>query len=87
MPPLFRWLQRAGGLDDAEMLRAFNMGVGLVLVCAPEHADRLLAALRASGERAWAIGVVGDGSVFHRSEREMGTGLACRPSRVSGVLT
>ncbi len=62
VPPLFSWLQRAGQLDDAEMFRAFNMGVGLVAVCAPGHANALLSAL---GPSAWRIGVVGDGSVFH----------------------
>jgi len=43
VPPIFTWLQAAGQLDDAEMFRAFNMGVGLILVCAPEHARDLLA--------------------------------------------
>jgi len=55
IPALFRWLQRAGQLDDAEMFRAFNMGVGLVLVCAPDHADRLVASL---GAGAWRLGQV-----------------------------
>jgi phosphoribosylformylglycinamidine cyclo-ligase len=64
VPPVFQWLQRAGQLDDAEMFRAFNMGVGLIAVCAPEHAASLLAAF---GPSAWRLGVVGDGSVFHRS--------------------
>ena len=43
VPPIFTWLQAAGQLDDAEMFRAFNMGVGLIMVCAPEHARDLLA--------------------------------------------
>ena len=64
IPPLFQWLQRAGQLDDAEMFRAFNMGVGMVLVCAPEHAPVLVTSL---GPSAWVLGAVGDGSVFHRS--------------------
>jgi len=64
MPPLFAWLQRAGQLDDAEMFRTFNMGVGLILVCAPAHATALASAL---GPDAWLLGRVGDGSVFHRS--------------------
>lgn len=59
IPPLFQWLQRAGQLDDAEMFRAFNMGVGLIAICAPEHAAPLLAAL---GPSAWRLG---DVSVFH----------------------
>jgi phosphoribosylformylglycinamidine cyclo-ligase len=58
VPPLFTWLQRAGQLDEAEMFRAFNMGVGLVLACAPNHAPAVLAALHAVSEPAWPIGHV-----------------------------
>ena len=31
-PPIFDWLQRRGGIDDAEMLRVFNCGIGMVLI-------------------------------------------------------
>ena len=55
IPPVFTWLQRAGRLDDAEMFRAFNMGVGLIAVCAPEHADSLMSAL---GPESWRLGSV-----------------------------
>lgn len=58
VPPLFAWLQRGGGVPDEEMFRAFNMGVGMVLVCSPEHEASLLAALIASGEAAWRLGEV-----------------------------
>ena len=58
MPPLFTWLQRAGGVDDAEMFRAFNMGVGLILVCARRLIAAVLSALHASGEPAWPLGRV-----------------------------
>lgn len=58
VPPLFAWLQRGGGVSDDEMFRAFNMGVGMVLVCAPEHESALLGALDASGEAAWRLGEV-----------------------------
>ena len=58
VPPLFTWLQQGGGVPDDEMFRAFNMGVGMVLVCAPGHAPELLGALRASGEPAWRLGEV-----------------------------
>jgi phosphoribosylformylglycinamidine cyclo-ligase len=58
VPPLFAWLQRAGEIDDGEMLRAFNMGVGMVLVCGAEVAGDLLAALQAGGEPGWALGGV-----------------------------
>ncbi len=58
VPPLFTWLQRAGQIDDDEMFRAFNMGVGLILACAPIHTDAVLSALRTSSEPAWLIGAV-----------------------------
>ncbi len=58
VPPLFTWLQRAGDVDDAEMLRAFNMGVGMVLVTSADAADDALRTLRASGEPAWLLGHV-----------------------------
>jgi phosphoribosylformylglycinamidine cyclo-ligase len=56
VPPLFRWLQKAGDLDEAEMFRAFNMGVGLVLACAPGDADDVMAALDGLSEPAWRLG-------------------------------
>jgi phosphoribosylformylglycinamidine cyclo-ligase len=56
IPPLFTWLQRAGGVTEAEMFRAFNMGVGLVLVCAPASVPGVLSRL---GPDAWVLGRVG----------------------------
>ena len=58
IPPLFTWLQEAGQVPDSEMFRAFNMGVGLVLVCGPGDAPGLLDDLRARGEAPWVIGEV-----------------------------
>lgn len=58
IPPVFSWLQQAGRVPDAEMMRAFNMGVGMVLVCDAAHADGLVATLDASGEGAWLLGEV-----------------------------
>jgi phosphoribosylformylglycinamidine cyclo-ligase len=58
IPPLFSWLQRSGGIDEAEMFRAFNMGVGLIAVTAPGDADRLVERLRQAGEAAWCLGEV-----------------------------
>jgi phosphoribosylformylglycinamidine cyclo-ligase len=54
IPPLFRWLGEAGHLDEAEMFRAFNMGVGLVIACAPAHRDAVLSELAG----AWVLGRV-----------------------------
>ena len=57
-PPLFTWLQAEGGIDELEMMRVFNCGIGMTLIVAPEAADAALASLRETGETAWAIGKV-----------------------------
>ncbi len=65
VPPLFRVLQREGGVERGEMFRAFNMGVGMVAVVAAADADAAVRDLSAAGERAWIAGeiVPGDGRV------------------------
>jgi phosphoribosylformylglycinamidine cyclo-ligase len=60
-PAVFGWLQRAANLDEAEMLRTFNCGIGLVVVAAKALASQVLAALAAAGEAAVAIGEVEPG--------------------------
>ena len=61
-PPVFTFLQRHGRLDDEEAFRTFNMGIGFVVVCAPEQSDPLLARCRGRGEPGAAvIGRVTDG--------------------------
>ncbi len=62
VPPLFRTLAELGQVDDAEMFRVFNMGVGMLLVADAADADALLAELGAAGSPAWAIGSVVEGS-------------------------
>jgi len=59
MPPLFSWLQRHGGIADAELHRVFNCGIGMVVVVADAAADAAVAALRQAGETAWRIGEIG----------------------------
>ena len=56
MPPLFAWLQQKGNVAEDEMLRVFNCGIGMVLIVAPEDADRAMALLEQHGERVWRIG-------------------------------
>jgi phosphoribosylformylglycinamidine cyclo-ligase len=58
VPPLFSWLQQAGGLDDREMFRVFNMGVGLVLVVSAAQAEAVLSFLHTASEPAWRLGLV-----------------------------
>jgi phosphoribosylformylglycinamidine cyclo-ligase len=49
--PIFEWLQQSGNVPQDDMLRTFNMGVGLILVVAREHASAVVDALAAEGER------------------------------------
>jgi phosphoribosylaminoimidazole (AIR) synthetase len=56
--PVFRWLQEVGNVPEDDMRRTFNLGIGFVLVVAPEHAQHVIALLNESGERAFKIGVL-----------------------------
>ncbi|WP_422732677.1 phosphoribosylformylglycinamidine cyclo-ligase [Methylomarinovum tepidoasis] len=57
-PPIFRWLQRQGRIDTAEMLRTFNCGVGMIVCVPPETQTTALEMLRKLGEKAWVIGCI-----------------------------
>ena len=65
--PIFPWIQRHGGIADEEMYRAFNMGIGMVCVAAPDRLEALLASLAAAGEKPHRIGeiVSGDRKVLY----------------------
>ncbi len=63
VPPIFQWLQRAGSVPREDMLRTFNMGVGLILVVAESDVDAVLGVLKDGGEpRAARIGGITAGS-------------------------
>jgi phosphoribosylformylglycinamidine cyclo-ligase len=62
IPPVFERIRRAGDVTDAEMLRTFNLGVGLALVCRARDADTVLAHLAQHGETAYRIGEIVAGS-------------------------
>ncbi len=55
---LFAWLQKTAGIDDMEMNRTFNNGIGMVVVVDAAHAEATAATLRASGESVHSIGVI-----------------------------
>ena len=57
-PPVFSWLQSQGGVDEDEMHRVFNCGIGMVVIVAPEHADRACLLLAAAGETVHRIGTI-----------------------------
>ena len=55
-PPLFTWLQEQGNVAEAEMLRVFNCGIGMVIIVAAAEAESAAAKLHAAGETVWPIG-------------------------------
>jgi phosphoribosylformylglycinamidine cyclo-ligase len=58
MPELFRWLQMKGGVADAEMVRGFNCGIGMVVIVSADQADTAIQSLKAEGLYAWTVGEV-----------------------------
>jgi phosphoribosylformylglycinamidine cyclo-ligase len=57
-PPLFDWLQKEGGVPDAEMHRVFNCGIGMIVVVAEKDAAAALKMLADAGETAYRIGTI-----------------------------
>ena len=55
-PAVFDWLASTGGVEEAEMRRAFNLGIGMVVVVAPDAAPAVRATLEAEGETVFEIG-------------------------------
>ncbi|OGG79901.1 phosphoribosylformylglycinamidine cyclo-ligase [Candidatus Kaiserbacteria bacterium RIFCSPLOWO2_01_FULL_54_13] len=60
--PIFSVLKKYGELDDADMLRTFNMGVGIAAVVREGFADEAIAHIKKSGIDAYEIGIVGKGN-------------------------
>jgi len=58
---VFKFLQRAGPVEEAEMYRVFNMGIGYVLVVAEDFADSIAAKLARYGENVYRIGTIASG--------------------------
>jgi phosphoribosylformylglycinamidine cyclo-ligase len=58
-PAVFNWLQQQGNVDEHEMHRVLNCGVGMVICVAQDQVEAVLANLRTSGENPWVIGEIG----------------------------
>ena len=56
MPELFQWLQAKGGIEDDEMHRVFNCGIGMAIVLEANQANAAIESLKAQGLQAWQIG-------------------------------
>lgn len=54
--PIFSFMQSVGQLTDDDLYNTFNMGIGMVLAVSKDEADKAMASLKASGEKAYIIG-------------------------------
>ena len=58
LPPVFKWLQEKGGINEQEMLRTFNCGIGMVLLVSEDTADSVCQSLSSTGDAVYRIGKV-----------------------------
>ena len=56
--PLFHVIQQAGKIEQAEMFRVFNMGVGLIVLASLDQSDKILETIRQQGIDAWPMGEI-----------------------------
>lgn len=61
VPPVFRLLQKKGGIEEKMMYNTYNMGIGMVLAVDPEDVDKTMEAIKAAGEEPYVIGNVETG--------------------------
>lgn len=57
-PQIFQWLQKEGDIDDGEMYRTFNCGLGMVVVVSAQNAEKAIDLLSRSGETAMRVGSI-----------------------------
>ncbi|UWQ35832.1 phosphoribosylformylglycinamidine cyclo-ligase [Leisingera aquaemixtae] len=62
LPPVFKWMAETGGIAEAEMLKTFNCGIGMILSVAADRADELVKVLEAEGETVARLGTVTKGA-------------------------
>lgn len=65
IPPVFTLMQKIGSVEDREMFRTFNMGIGMVIVCSPADKEQIIGHVEDRGEKCIEIGkiVEGEGEV------------------------
>ncbi|MEE2989303.1 MAG: phosphoribosylformylglycinamidine cyclo-ligase [Planctomycetota bacterium] len=61
IPPVFKWIQQLGDVDNEEMDRVFNLGIGLVLVVSNYYADNIQRILKREGLESWKLGEIKSG--------------------------
>ncbi|KAK5694164.1 hypothetical protein LTR97_009785 [Elasticomyces elasticus] len=72
VPPVLRWLKKAGNVSSREFARTWNTGLGMVLVASADKADKLVQVLDDAGEKAVRMGKLvkheGQGVILHKKE-------------------
>ena len=66
LPPVFRWLAETAGMSEAELLKTFNCGIGMMVVVAGDRAEAVAQVLRDAGETVVPMGrvVAGEGVIY-----------------------
>jgi phosphoribosylformylglycinamidine cyclo-ligase len=80
VPPVFGWLQRAGGFDATEALRTFNCGIGMIVIANKARAAEVLTALKTAGETPVILGAVEAGRGVKSAAKGKGEAEAVRYS-------
>ncbi|UWR69824.1 phosphoribosylformylglycinamidine cyclo-ligase [Phaeobacter inhibens] len=62
LPPVFKWMAETGGIAEAEMLKTFNCGIGMILSVSADRADELVKVLEGEGETVSRLGTVTAGA-------------------------
>jgi len=71
LPEVFQWLQENGNVEDNEMHRTFNCGVGMVLIVNTDDADYITSTLNNIDEKAWILGSIGEGTTSSGSSERV----------------
>lgn len=58
VPPVFDLIKRMGNIDDGEMLRVFNMGIGMIIIVSEKDQNEIMERLEKLGEKAYSIGMI-----------------------------
>jgi phosphoribosylformylglycinamidine cyclo-ligase len=61
-PAIFNWLQQQGNIEDTEMYRTFNCGIGMVVVVSAEDQQKTIDFLQQQGETVFTLGTIESGS-------------------------
>lgn len=58
LPKIFKWLKKLGNLENSDLARTLNCGIGMVVICDPKHADDIEKSLISTGENVYRIGEI-----------------------------